>query len=166
MNIWWKNIILNGVRFSFIIGCLLNSHVFVRSLIHFYSSSYTSICLFILKRWLYFICFLEDCIYLFLPRGEGREKERERKIDVRNIDWLPLTYPNWGPILQPTHVPWLGIEPVTFQFAGWHSIHWDTPARASSIYLDSHCHPALTYVPGTVTVTGKHRKTEEYFQFN
>ena len=28
--------------------------------------------------------------YLFLERGEGREKEEERNIDVRNISWLPL----------------------------------------------------------------------------
>ena len=32
--------------------------------------------------------FFKDFIYLFLERGEGREKERER-----NIDWLPLTCP-------------------------------------------------------------------------
>ena len=30
--------------------------------------------------------FLKYCIYLFLERGEGREKEEER-----NINWLPLT---------------------------------------------------------------------------
>ena len=29
--------------------------------------------------------FFKDCIYLFLGRGDGREKERER-----NIDWVPL----------------------------------------------------------------------------
>ena len=28
------------------------------------------------------LCFLKDVIYLFLERGEGREKERERNIDV------------------------------------------------------------------------------------
>ena len=37
-----------------------------------------------LKRFLY---------YLFLERGKGREKVRERNIDVRNIDWLLLTCP-------------------------------------------------------------------------
>ena len=31
-------------------------------------------------------------IYLFLERGEGREKERERNISV----WLPLTHPILG----------------------------------------------------------------------
>ena len=40
-------------------------------------------------------------IYLFLERGEGREKERERNINV----WLPLHAPHWGSGLQPRHVP-------------------------------------------------------------
>ena len=50
-------------------------------------------------------------------RGEGREKERERHMCERNIAWLPLTHP------QPKHVPRLGIEPATFWFTGWRSIH-------------------------------------------
>ena len=33
--------------------------------------------------------FFKDFIYLFLVRGEGREKERERNINV----WLPLKCP-------------------------------------------------------------------------
>ena len=36
--------------------------------------------------------FLKIFINLFLERGEGREKERERNISV----WLPLTYPLLG----------------------------------------------------------------------
>ena len=46
--------------------------------------------------------------------------------------WIScLSYtPYWGPGLQPRHVLWLGIEPITFQFAGWHSVHWATAARA------------------------------------
>ena len=35
-------------------------------------------------------------IYL-LKRWEGREKEKERNINV----WLPLIAPSWGPGLQP-----------------------------------------------------------------
>ena len=70
--------------------------------------------------------FKKDFTYLFLDRGEGREKERERNINV----WLPLMHtPYWGPGLQPRHVPWLGIEPVTLWFTGWRSIHWAAPAR-------------------------------------
>ena len=34
----------------------------------------------------------KDFIYLFLERGEGREKERERNINV----WLPLAFPLLG----------------------------------------------------------------------
>ena len=40
-------------------------------------------------------------IYLFLERGEGREKEKEGSINV----WLLLTCPPWGPGPQPPHVP-------------------------------------------------------------
>ena len=31
-------------------------------------------------------------IYLFFERGKGREKEKERNINV----WLPLARPQWG----------------------------------------------------------------------
>ena len=41
-----------------------------------------------------------------------------------------LHTPYWGPGLQPRHVPWLGIKPVTLWFTGWCSIHWATPVRA------------------------------------
>ena len=49
--------------------------------------------------------------YLFLERGEGREKELERNI---MCDCL-LHAPTWGPGPKPRHVPWLGIQPVTLQ---------------------------------------------------
>ena len=39
-----------------------------------------------------FILFFKDFIYLFLERGEGKEKERGKKISV----WLPLTCPLLG----------------------------------------------------------------------
>ena len=38
------------------------------------------------------ICFSKDFMYLFLERGEGREKEREKNGNV----WLPLTRPQLG----------------------------------------------------------------------
>ena len=37
----------------------------------------------------FIIIIFKDFIYLFLERGEGGEKERERNINV----WLPLTWP-------------------------------------------------------------------------
>ena len=46
-------------------------------------------------------------IYLFLERGEGMDKERERNIDVRGKQ-QPVasgTHPNCGRNLQPSHVP-------------------------------------------------------------
>ena len=58
---------------------------------------------------MYFILFLKYFIYSCLERGEGREKDRERNINV----WLPLAHPHQEPGPQPRHVPWLGIEPAT-----------------------------------------------------
>ena len=84
-----------------------------------------------------FSLLFKDCIYLFLEREEGREKE-ERNINV----WLLLMHPHWGPGLQPRHVPWLGIEPMTLWFAGWHSIHWATPAR---LFVNLFCSLDSTY---------------------
>ena len=43
--------------------------------------------------------------------------------------------PHWGPGLQPRHVLWLGIEPVTLWFTGLHSDHWATPARCVQVFI-------------------------------
>ena len=43
--------------------------------------------------------------------------------------------PHWRPGLQPRHVSRLGIEPATLWFAGRHSVHWATPARAKFSFL-------------------------------
>ena len=46
-----------------------------------------------LFRFIYLLyLFIKDSIDLFLERGEGREKERERNINV----WLPLNIPPTG----------------------------------------------------------------------
>ena len=42
----------------------------------------------------------------------------------------------WGPGLQPRHVPWLGIEPVTLWLAGQHALHWATPASVEILYFE------------------------------
>ena len=58
---------------------------------------------------------------LILERGEGREREGERNMDVSNIDWLPpLQVPTGDQTLnlQPKHVPPLGIQPATFGCTG------------------------------------------------
>ena len=46
--------------------------------------------------------FFKDFIYLFLERGEGRAKDRERNINV----WLPLEHPLLGcPLPEPRYLP-------------------------------------------------------------
>ena len=78
--------------------------------------------------------------YLFIFREKG--KEREKKGETSMCGCL-LCAPYWGPGPQPRHVPWLAIEPATFQFTVtvqfsslWtftvqHAVHWASPARAS-----------------------------------
>ena len=70
--------------------------------------------------------------YFFLERGGRREEKRERNIDVRGKHQLvaSCTYPDWGPNPQPRHVPWLGMEPVTFCFVGWCPTNWSMMVRA------------------------------------
>ena len=72
--------------------------------------------------------FFKNFIYLFLERKRGRE--------TLMCGCLSGT-PYWGPVPQPRHVPRLGIELATLWFAGWHSIHWATPARARGVILIS-----------------------------
>ena len=74
--------------------------------------------------------FLKILFIHLLERGEGREKGREGSV------YGCLSHaPNWGPGLQPRHVPWPGIEPATLQFVGRCSIHWDTLARETVAFL-------------------------------
>ena len=72
-------------------------------------------------------------IYFFEERRGGREKEWEG--EKHRCGVASFTPPVWGPGLQPRQVPWLGIKLVTFHFAGRHSVHWATPARAIFIFL-------------------------------
>ena len=53
--------------------------------------------------------FFKDFIYLFLERGGGKEKKREK---TSMCDCL-LHAPSWGPGLQPRHVLWVGIKLAT-----------------------------------------------------
>ena len=64
-------------------------------------------------------------LYWFLERGEGREKVRERNINV----WLSLECPPLGtwPATQACALP--GNWTCDLWFTGWRSIHWATPAR-------------------------------------
>ena len=74
--------------------------------------------------------FFKDFIYLSLEEGKGGRK-RGRETSVCGC--FSHT-PYWGPGLQPRHVPWLGIQPVTLWFTGSHSTHWVTPARANPFF--------------------------------
>ena len=80
--------------------------------------------------------FLKKRFYLFIFRGRGREGEREKHVLRETLIGClsPPRPPNWGPGLKPRHVPWLGIEPVTFCFAGQRSVSWATSARAWMAY--------------------------------
>ena len=69
--------------------------------------------------------FLKKILFTFRVRRRKRQRQRETSM----CGCLSCA-PYWEPGPQPRHVLWLGIEPVTFWFAGRHSIHWATPARA------------------------------------
>ena len=60
--------------------------------------------------------------YLFLERGEGREKKRERNINVRNINWLPSIHAPAGNL---THNP--GICPA--QELNWQPFAFQNDAQ-------------------------------------
>ena len=71
--------------------------------------------------------FLKYFIYLFLERGEGREKHQSVVASH--------SPPHWGPGLQPRHVPWLGIESVTLWFAVLNSLSHASQGWASFYLL-------------------------------
>ena len=55
----------------------------------------------------YFIYSFKHFTYLFLERGEGREKERKRNFDVKEKHQSSASsvYSDLGPSPQPRHVP-------------------------------------------------------------
>ena len=72
--------------------------------------------------------------YLFLERGEGKEKERERKINV----WLPLARPLLG-IWPPTQACVLtGNRTGGPLVCSLCPIHWAAPARAVVSFFINH----------------------------
>ena len=75
----------------------------------------------------YFIFFR----FLFIFRDREKKGSRKRGRETSVCGCVSCA-PHWGPDLQPEHVPWLEIELMTLRFAGLHSIHWATPARAGS----------------------------------
>ena len=84
-------------------------------------------CCFIeIPPWIFFFIIFKDYICFFVERGEVREKEGERNINVRDKhqSTASQTYPNWRPNPQPRYVPWLRIKPANFCLSGGHPTNW------------------------------------------
>ena len=79
----------------------------------------------------WFFSVLKMLFNFFYREGKGERKLR------RNINQLPLVHAPQEMNLQPRHVPWLGIKPATFCFAGQCPTNWATPARAP-LFLEPH----------------------------
>ena len=77
--------------------------------------------------------------YLFTFRERGREGERKRgratSVWEKHQSVASHTHPNQGPNPQPRRVPWPGIKPVTFCFAGQGPTNWATPVRVRIAFL-------------------------------
>ena len=73
------------------------------------------------------ILFFKTIFYLFTFRQRGREEERKGE---KHQCVVASRAPPTG-----DHVPLLGIKPATLWFAGQHSMHWATPARARNSIL-------------------------------
>ena len=83
---------------------------------------------------IFHLFFLTDFIYLFLEREEeGREREEkkhqcETEISIGCLSYAPqLTTDQTS---NNRHVPWPGIELVTFRFADQHPTNGATPVMA------------------------------------
>ena len=98
----------NTVRIQKTNECLETLRIIANHSIMCYASIYTGLPF-----------FFSDFIYLFLERGEGKEKERERNIHV----WLPLVRPLVGSWPATQACALTGNQPATLWFAGWHSTH-------------------------------------------
>ena len=59
-------------------------------------------------------------------RGRERSREGEKHRSISSP-----THPNWGLNLEPRHVPWQGMEPMTFRFTGWLSNQVRHPVRVT-----------------------------------
>lgn len=83
-------------------------------------------------------------LFFFLrKRGGGKEYQ------ISMQEWsfschLHVSYKGLSP--QPKHVPWLGIEPATFPWMGWHLTNWATAAKANTWFLCS-IHNSLPSFP-------------------
>ena len=74
----------------------------------------------------------KDFMYLFLERGKGRREGEKHQCVVASC-----VSPTGSLVCNPGMCPRLEIELVTLWFAGWHSIHWATPARAAPFFYNN-----------------------------
>ena len=77
----------------------------------------------------FFVCVCV-CMYVCILE-RGREGEREKHQCV-TASCVSLT---GGLACNPGMCPELGIKPVTLWFSGWHSLHWDIPAKAHDVFI-------------------------------
>ena len=91
---------------------------------------------------------LFNTFYLFSEKGEGREKERERNIDVQEKHQFVASHSPLGPSLQPRHVPWPGFQPADLLVCGItpKALSHTSQGLAdfntcSKIYTVNYCHP-------------------------
>ena len=78
--------------------------------------------------------FFKILFIYFQREGKGGRKRGR----TTSMCGCPPHAPHWGPGLQPRHMPWPGIKPVTLWFTGQCSIHWATPARATVDFQAEH----------------------------
>ena len=82
--------------------------------------------------WFFQKFFKKKILFIYFQREGKGGRKRGRETSMCGC----LSHaPHWGSGWQPGHVPWLGIEPATLRFTGWHSIHWAIPARAKKLIL-------------------------------
>ena len=88
---------------------------------------------------LYFVIIYFKDLATYFQRERGREEEREGEkrpcVRDRYIIWLPLATPLTRDLAcNPGMCPDQVLNQRTFWFAGRHSIHWATSARANHIF--------------------------------
>ena len=81
-----------------------------------------------------FLFYFLQILFIIFRRRNGREKERERNINIRNTGMCLANCPVLGLNLRLRHVPWLGIELLTLCFVGQYPTNWATPVRGGVIF--------------------------------
>ena len=80
-----------------------------------------------------------QCVYWDVINSmEGHDTQEKRQSVVSCM------HPDRGLNPQPRHVPWPGVRPVTFGFAGQCPTNGVTPGRALQIFLKNNCYSHIT----------------------